>query len=345
MAKFIRTITVEDQRAGGDHATNDAIHFAHELAQKGLTVDALGSEEVPLRREGDNDNGDAMVAAVREEYARAANFTATKESLDEKIRALFESQDAGYVGYALQKLRNGKIAPNNLPEGSAPLWESPEAALSELLANLTPAIHEVIDRDYTTPAIVIEPVMSHEAVYVRDHETTDYDCRVVGNTPFYVSEWAAQDLDETNQRNEISSTDGERIVGWRIGIADKAKVTKVLGTDGDVESKELQDRARDFHGEGGYGKLGFFSVADHPILYGLMMNRSRNIDQPNPIDDVHAQGGVWTMGTHVDSSSEYPRVAGGRWSSHIDRALLLEDDAYVPNGNARVRLALMFNKS
>ena len=70
------TVEIEDRRAEGDPLTNDARHFASVLTKKGLTVDALGSEEAPLRREGDN--RDAMVAAVRKEYARAANFTVTK---------------------------------------------------------------------------------------------------------------------------------------------------------------------------------------------------------------------------------------------------------------------------
>lgn len=359
-----KTVTIEDRRAEGEEAVaKDGRYFAAVLLQKGLTVDALGSEDVPLRREGDDRN--TIVAAVREESAKMANSTATKNpdevveepvapagsesSLEEdgtrKVRALFESREAGYEGYALQALRNANIAPDNLPEGSASLWESPEAALNDLLANLTPAVLEKIDRDVTDPAIVIEPVMSHKAVYVKDHEITNYDCRVVGDTPFFVSERAAKDLDRVNQENNVGLTDGQKIVGWRIGIADKAQVTKILESDGDVNTKKLEDRARDFHGEGGHGKLGFISVADNLILYGLVMNESRSEDKRNTIDDVQARNGVWSMGTCVDNSGQYPRVAGGDWDSRGGRADLYEFDANYPDNYARVRLAVMFNKS
>lgn len=361
-----KTVTIEDRRAEVEGAVAKAgRHFAAVLLQKGLTVDALGSEDVPLRREGDDRN--TIVAAVREESAKMTNFTvtektekpdevveepvaqATKESLDEagikRVIALFESADAGYEGYALQVLRDANIAPDNLPEGSVPLWESPEAALDELLANLTPAMLEVIDRDVTTPAIVIEPIMSHEAVYVKDHKTTNYDRRVVGDTPFYVSKWAAEDLNKANQRNKVGSTDGQGIVGWRIGVADKAQVTKTLESDGDVNTKKLEDRAKDFHGEGGHGTLGFVSAVDHPVLYGLMMNESRSEDTKNPIDDVQAGNGVWSMGTRVDNSGQYPRVACGVWNGYDGEARLDGSNAYNPYDDARVRLAVMFNKS
>ncbi len=71
-------VETEDRRAEGDALTNDAKHFAGTLINKGLTVQDLGSEKAPLRREGDN--RDAMVSAVRKEYAKAANFTVAEES-------------------------------------------------------------------------------------------------------------------------------------------------------------------------------------------------------------------------------------------------------------------------
>ncbi|MDA1060323.1 MAG: hypothetical protein O3B47_00850 [bacterium] len=364
MAETQRTVTIIDRRAEGEEAARGTgRHYGKLLLQKGLTVDAIGTDALPLGRE--TDKRDAVIAAVREESAKMANFTVTEKpdevvkepvapaskesSLDEagtrKVRALFESAEAGYNGYALELLRKGKIDPDNLPEGSAPLWESPEAALNELLANLTPAVLEKIDSDVTSPAIVIEPIMSHEAVYVKDHETTDYDRRVVGDTPFYVSEWAAKDLNNASQRNKVGSTDGQRIVGWCIGVADKAQVTKTLESDGDVSAKTLEDRAKDFHGERGHGTLGFVSAVDRPVLYGLMMNQSRSEYTNNPVDNVQEKNGVWTMGTRVDNSGQYPRVAGGLWNGRGGRASLYEDSADCPDDRARVRLAVMFNKS
>lgn len=86
----------------------------------------------------------------------------------QKVRALFESPDAGYEGYALKMLRDAGIDPENLPDGSAPLWESKEAAMTELLSNLTMAHLEVIQHDYKEPAIAIEPIMASDKVYVKD---------------------------------------------------------------------------------------------------------------------------------------------------------------------------------
>lgn len=364
MVEIQRTITIQDRRPEGEEAiTKTGQIYAARLVEQGLTVDHLGSETAPLRRADDNHG--LIAGAVRAALAKTGQFTVTQRpdevveepvapaskvsSLDEagtrKVRVLFESPGAGYVGYALQMLKHANIDPENLPEGSAPLWESPEAALNELLANLTPAMLEVIDRDVTTPAVVIEPIMSHEAVYVKDHETTDYDRRVAGDTPFYVSEWAGKDLNKANQRNGVGSTDGQRIVGWRIGVADKAQVTKALVSDGDVNTKKLENRAKDFYVEGGHGTLGFVSAVDHPVLYGLMMNESRGGDAKNTIDDIRTSNGVWTMGTRVDSSGQYPRVAGGGWGSGYGKAYLFEDFANDPLSNARVRLAVMFKKS
>lgn len=305
-------------------------------------------------RDGDPSREDVLRAVLTKlqlqfQNSIEATAPASNESLDEagvqKVRTLFESADAGYEGYALQALKNANIDTNKLPEDSMPIWESPEAALSELLANLTPAMFEVIYRDYTTPAIVIEPIMSHEAVYVKDHETTRYDRRVVGNTPFYVSEGAAKNLDVVNQANNIGSTDGKRIIGWRIGIADKAEVTKTLESDGDVNIKKLEDRARDFHGKGCHGTLGFVSVVDHPVLYGLMINESRSEDTKKPIDNIQARNGVWSMGTRIDNRGQCPSIAGGGWSGSTCRARLYEFDASGHSRSARVRLAVMFNKS
>lgn len=364
MPETKRTITIEDRRPEGEEAiAKTGKIYAARLVERGLTVDDLGSETVPLRRA--DDDRDLIAGAVRAALAETGKFTVNKRpdevveepvapaskesSLDEagtrKVRALFESPDAGYEGYALQLLRKGKIDPENLPEGSTPLWESPEAALNELLANLNPAVLEKIDRDVTTAAIAIEPVVSHEAVYVRDHGTKDYDRRVVGDTSFSISAWAAKDLNKANQRNKVGSTDGKRIIGWCIGIVDKAEVTKVLKSDGNVSTKTLEDRAKDFHGEGGHGRLGFVSAVDHPVLYGLMLNESRSEDTKNPIDNVQARNGVWSMGTRVDNSGQYPRVAGGNWFRDGGKATLYESNASNPDDDGRVRLAVMFNKS
>jgi hypothetical protein len=263
-----------------------------------------------------------------------------------KVRALFDSPEAGYAGYALPMLHNGNIDPNNLPEGSAPLWESREAALAELLGHLTSEMLEVIQRDYKEPAIVIEPIRSPEAVYVKNASEKGYDRRVLGTTPFFVSEWSESYLDRVNSdQDHIGSMDGNKIVGWSIGIVDKAQVTKVLATDGNVTVKTLKDRARDFHGQGGHGQRGFVSVMDRPGLYGLMMNHCRQGDDPQPIDDVAGDGGVWTMGTNLDESGQYPRVAGGLWSCNLDQAYLGESNAAPPLHVARVRLAMMFKKA
>lgn len=171
------------------------------------------------------------------------------------------------------------------------------------------------------------------------------DRRVVGNTPFLVTEWSGEYLDEVDSGDSVGSMDSDKIVGWRIGIADKDKVTKVLATDGDVATKKLQDRAVDFHAEGGNGSKGFASAMDHPRLYGLMLNESRSGDSPDPIDDVVASDGVWTMGTKVDDSVSPPRVAGGGWVRSNGKGGLNENFAAFPNYNARVRLVVMFDKT
>ena len=77
-----------------------------------------------------------------------------------------------------------------------------------------------------------------------------------------------------------------------------------------------------------------------------MMNESRSEDAENPIDDSENKNGVFTMGTSVDNSDRYPRVAGNRWSRRDNEADLDEYDATSPFfHNARVRLVVMFNKS
>lgn len=306
------------------------------LLENGLTLEDL-SQEI----------GERIKAA-------AAVHQGLDEAGQDKLRTLFESPNAGYQGYALKLLCYANIDLDNLPEGSAPLWESPEAAWAELLANLTPAHLEVIQRDYKEPAIVIEPIRAHAGVYVKDASVKDYDRRVVGDTPFAVSNWSAAYLDQADTDNNAGSINVDRIVGWKIGIADKVQVTKVLATDGDVTKKPLQDRARDFHDEGGYGAKGFSSTMDHPGLYGLIMNGSRQGDLPRPIDDIGASDGVWTMGTTLygpaakvydPSMDDYSRVAGGDWNRYGGYAHLDEYHADAPNSDARVRLAVMFKKA
>lgn len=283
------------------------------------------------------------VTSPAEDKSEQVPQTPLDEEGRQKVLDLFNSGDDGYEGFALPRLKRAKIDIGNLPEGSAPFWESPEAALAELTSNLTQEQLRVIEEDYMKPAIIVEPITAHATLYVRDTKEEQYDRRVVGETPFYISKWSATYLDRMESRDGIGKTGkAQNIVGWRIGIVDKARAPKILATDGEVAVKTLGNRVKDFH-EKGHGRLGFNSLMDFPGAYGLAMDGSVQ-ESKEPIDNVLGNGGTWTMNTQVDASGELKLVAGGCWDRYDGQADLYGGDAGYPRGRARVRLAVMFRK-
>ncbi|QQR84161.1 hypothetical protein IPJ72_03160 [Candidatus Peregrinibacteria bacterium] len=82
MKQFTRTMTVEDRRTERKTLEEDARGVLVRLANTpDVTVDDLGKEALPLRKEDDRD---AMVAAVRREAAKLTGFSGTENS-DEVI--------------------------------------------------------------------------------------------------------------------------------------------------------------------------------------------------------------------------------------------------------------------
>ncbi len=80
------TVTIENRRAEGEEAEiGTGFHYAALLHQKGLTAEALGSKDMPLRRV--TDTADTVVAGMRKASAKLASLVT--EIPDEVVKKTF----------------------------------------------------------------------------------------------------------------------------------------------------------------------------------------------------------------------------------------------------------------
>src|SRR3989338_1380748 len=268
----------------------------------------------------------------------------SREGLNEramqKLRGFFESPQSGY-SYGFSVLNGTQVDPRLQRPGDTPV-PTAEQAWETLRENVTQAQFEIIISHYRKPVIVLEPVVAHRRVLQkRIEEESKNDLRQVGKTYFYLTPSAANNLDQLQDQDDITSLDEKRILSWRVGIVDAAQVPPLLETDGNVTQKSVEERLNDFQET--YGSMGFEST--RPTVYGLLQNASGSQGGFNRLDpsEVHPpQARIRTILGGQKNVQGTTVIAFGYWNADIDSGVLNAQSAMSINPEARIRLALMF---
>lgn len=303
-------------------SAGDIINAGAEARRPNPKLDALARVAQGLPGEGDKAIQRYLVGQGKGDALRTA---ATPDRLSdenkEKVRNLFNDPEDGFKGYALDMNKGMRGDPEKRQQGDKEP-PSEKEALAILLRSCTDEQMEEIGTNFTRPVIVMRPIVVFSETFVKDGENYK-----VGNTKFIVDDFGLNELKEEDKGNGIDSLAKTRIIGWEIGIADGAPQTKVLDTDGKVETKILEERIRDSDKK--RDPIGVKRVS--ASLVALMLNKSRR-------DGTPIESRTWTpVGAVKDGLA-----AGVLWRSTFGQAYLREFNAYDLLERARLRFAVMF---
>lgn len=270
------------------------------------------------------------------------------ETDKQEITDLFNSPEDGFDGYALAMQEGTRGDLENRKEGDKdPLGK--KEALAFLLEHLTPPQMQEIEKNFTRPVIVMRPIVVYSEIFGRKKNYNmglERLCYKVRDIDVHTTKFYENELEKEQERDGITPSDGTKIIGWEIGIADGANSPNFLDTDWDASKKGVNSRMID--NDDLRDPMGIQRVGPTLEMLIQIQNIKSNVRGPNYIEILVGAASrenpsekKWLSST---SRVEDAGVACARWSD-INQVLTLTDlTNWLPSWGARMRLAVMFRE-